>query len=222
VVDDAELVGDLGAAQDHDIGPLGVAREPLHHVELGGDQAPHGVREPLRDVVDRRVLAVHRAEAVGHVCVGKLGELVRELTPLGVVLAGLAGVEADVLEHGDLPVLEAPDGLAGRVAHGVGGERDVEAEQLAEAYGDRPQRVAVLRLALRPAQVRGHDHPGAGLGQGLDGRDAGPDPAVVGDLRAVQGHVEVRPDQDPFSRDALQELWGQPGVLPHSYRVSPT
>ena len=99
VVDDAELVGDLRAAEHDDVGPLRVLGEPLHHVELGGDQAAHRVREPLRDVVDRRLLAVHHAEPVGDEGVGQLGELVGELAALGVVLAGLAGVEPDVLEH---------------------------------------------------------------------------------------------------------------------------
>ena len=43
--------------------------------------------------------------------------------PLGVVLAGLARVEADVLQHRHLAVGEALDGAAGALADGVGGER---------------------------------------------------------------------------------------------------
>jgi len=48
--------------------------------------------------------------------------------------------------------------------------------------------------------VRHDDHPGAALGQLPYGRQAGPDPAVVGDPGAlrvgeVQRHVEVGPQQ---------------------------
>ena len=54
VVDHAELVGDLRAAEHHDVGPLGVLGEPAQHVDLGGDQPAHRVRQPLRDVVHAR------------------------------------------------------------------------------------------------------------------------------------------------------------------------
>ena len=92
VVDDAELVGDLRATEHDDVGPLRVLSQPLHHVELGGDQAAHRVREPLRHVVDRRLLAVHHAEPVGDERVGQPGELVRELATLRLVLARLPGL----------------------------------------------------------------------------------------------------------------------------------
>ena len=65
VVDDAELVGDLGAAEHDDVGALGVVGEPPQHVDLGRDQAARAVRQPQRDVVHAGVLAVHGAEAVG-------------------------------------------------------------------------------------------------------------------------------------------------------------
>ena len=199
VVDDAELVGDLRAAEHDDVGPLGVDGQPPQHVDLGGHQPAHRVREPLRHVVHGGLLAVHDAEPVGDERVGERGELVGERAALGVVLAGLAGVEADVLQQRDLAVGEAVDRRAGRVADGVGGERDVGAEQLAEPGGHRAQRVAVLGRALRAAEVGGHDHPGAGVGERLDRRHAGPDPAVVGDRGAVERDVQVGADQDPLA-----------------------
>ena len=67
VVDDAELVGDLRAAEHDDVRPLGVVGQPAQHLDLVEDQLAGGVREPLRDVVDARLLAVHDAEAVGDV-----------------------------------------------------------------------------------------------------------------------------------------------------------
>ena len=56
--------------------------------------------------------------------------------------------------------------------------------------------------------------PRAGVREGLDGRDAGADPAVVGDPLRVVGtlewHVQVRTDQDPLAGDVPQSV-----VLPH-------
>jgi hypothetical protein len=75
VVDDRELVGDLRAAEHHGIRARWVLGEPLEHVYLGGDQATHGRRQQLGDVIDRRLLAVHDAETVGHEGVGQAGEL---------------------------------------------------------------------------------------------------------------------------------------------------
>ena len=103
---------------------------------------------------------MHDAEAVGHERVRERGELVGERTALGVVLAGLARVEPDVLEHGDLAVLEPVDRRPRTLADRVGRERDVLAEQLTEPCGHRPQRVAVLRRALRATEVRDDDAPG--------------------------------------------------------------
>ena len=79
------------------------------------------------------------------------------------------------------PSLEPGDGLRGALAHGVGGEGDRPTEQLAEPRRDRRQGVRRVRRALGPAEVGDHDDPGAGVGERLDGRHAGADPAVVGD-----------------------------------------
>ena len=53
-------------------------------------QPAGGVRQPLGDVVDAGLLAVHDAEAVADERVGERGQLVGERAALGVVLAGLA------------------------------------------------------------------------------------------------------------------------------------
>ncbi len=137
---------------------------------------------------------MHGAEAVGDEQVGELGELVGELAALDRVLAGLGRVEADVLQQRDLAVLQRRDGGLGRLADGVGGERDRLAQQLAQAHGDRRERVLLVRLrvdALGAAQVRGDDDLGAALQQGAESGHRGADPAVVGDARAVERHVEV-------------------------------
>ncbi len=72
-------------------------------------QPAHGVRQPLGDVVHAGLLAVHDAEPVGDERIGQRGQLVGERAALGVVLAGLARVEPDVLQQRDLAVGQAFD-----------------------------------------------------------------------------------------------------------------
>jgi hypothetical protein len=200
LVDDGELVGDLGTAEHHDVGPLDVLGELLEHRDLGGDQLARGVREAGREVVDGGVLAVHGAEAVADVQVGELGELVGEGAALGVVLAGLTGVEAEVLQDGDLALAQAVDDGPGGLADGVRGERHLAAQQLTQPLRGGRQGVGRVRGALGAAQVGGDDDLGAVLGELGDRRLDGADPAVVGDGRAVERHVEVGADEDPLAR----------------------
>ena len=190
----------------HDVGPLRVLGQPAQHVDLLGDQAAHGVRQPLRDVVHARLLAVHDAEAVADEGVGQRGQLVGERTALGVVLAGLARVEPDVLEQRDLAVGERRRRSRWRTRRRCRRERHGGAEQLAEPVGDRTQRV-----------LSGRVRPSAGprcavtttraprVGELLDRRHAGPDPAVVGDPAAVERDVEVGADEDPLAPDSPPE-----------------
>ena len=157
VVDDAELVRHLGPAEHHDVRAGRVVEEPSERLHLGLHQQPGRAGEPLRHVVDAGLLAVHDAEPVGDERVGEAGEPVGQGAPLGVVLAGLAGLEADVLEHADLARCEGLDGGAGAVADDVVGERHGRVQQLGQPVGRRCERVARVRRALGPAEVRG-DH----------------------------------------------------------------
>ncbi|GAA3306758.1 hypothetical protein GCM10020295_63840 [Streptomyces cinereospinus] len=95
------------------------------------------------------MLAVHGAEAVADVDVGEGGEPVGEGGALGVVLAGLTGVEAQVLDDRDPAVGEAADGGLRGVADRVGGERDLGTEEFAEPGGGRGERERGVRGALR-------------------------------------------------------------------------
>ncbi len=146
-----------------------------------------------------------RAEAVAHVHVREGGEPVGELTALGVVLGGLAGVEAQVLDDRDLAGLEAVDRVVGGGADGVLGERDRGAEEFGEPLGGRQQREGQVRSTLGAAQVRGDDHLGARVGEGLDGGQNGADAAVVGDQAVGQRDVQVGADEDPLVVHAVGE-----------------
>jgi hypothetical protein len=128
------------------------------------------VRQALRHVVHAGLLAVHDPEPVRDVHVGEARELVGERAPLGVVLARLSRVEPQVLQQRHVAVGQGGDDRTSGLPDGVRRERHRTAQQLAEPGRDRRERVALLRNALRPAQVRAHDHAGAGLGQLPDRR----------------------------------------------------
>src|SRR5699024_7247465 len=77
----------------------------------------------------------------------------------------------------------------------VARESHVLAEQLAEAGRDGSEGVGRVDRALGAAEVGHEDDLRPGAGQPGDRRQGGTDPAVVGDGRAVEGHVEVGADQ---------------------------
>ena len=212
VADHGQLVRRLLAAEHHHEGPGRVGGELAQHRHLVPHQVSRGVREQQRQVVDGRVLAVHRAEPVAHVHLAEAGQPLRELAALGVVLAGLGRLKTHVLQHRDVLVAEAERGVLGRGPGHVGGERDGAAEQLAQPRRHRPQRRAagrprLERAARGPAKVREDDHPCPPVGQLADYRQAGPDPAVVGDLPGagfrdqVQRDIQVRPEQHAPAHD---------------------
>ena len=151
------------------------------------------------------MLAVHRAEAVVDEGVGQGGQLVGERAPLGVVLARLAGLEADVLQqHATSPSRRPgrPTDGRRRLAHDVGRQRHRLPEQLGQPLGDRgASEYSGFTCALGPAQVRRTTTSAPASASALDRRQAGPDPAVVGDRRVgVERDVEVGPDEHASGR----------------------
>ena len=88
------------------------------------DQAAGRVRQQLRDVVDARVLAVHDAEAVVDVRVGRARRAASANAPRSASsLLVSPGVEPQVLQQRDVAVGRAPATVAvRRLADRVGGE----------------------------------------------------------------------------------------------------
>ena len=111
VGDDAELVGDLGAAEDDAVGALGVTGDLGQGLDLLEDEQAGGRGQQLGNVVDGRLLAVDDTEAVGDEGVAELGVLAGQLLALFVDLGGLARVVADVLEQGDLALTQGGNRL---------------------------------------------------------------------------------------------------------------
>ena len=204
VVDDLDLVGDLGAADDGDEGLEGVGDgfaevlELLIHEEAGG-----GLRDEVGDALGGGVGAVGAAEGVVDVEVAEAGELAREVGVVGL----LFGMEAEVFEQEGLADFEVAGELGGDGADAVGGEGDVFVEiddlieELAEAIDDRAEAHGSDGLALGTAEVGAEDDFGLVAEGVLDGGDGLADAGVVEDLGAVlgEGNVEVDADEDALA-----------------------
>ena len=161
-------------------GRVGCSRQAEQHLDLGGEEATGGAGQVLRGPDDGRVGAVRRAEGVVHVGV----EAVDEPRDEGRVVALLPRVEAQVLEQLD------PRG------------------QLGEAGADRGHGVALVRRALRPAEVGRRDHGRALLLQPPDGGQRGADAEVVGDGTVLHRDVEVGAEQDASAVERREVLEG--------------
>ncbi len=202
--DHAELVGDLRTAEHHDIRPLGVLGEPIEHVELGRDQLPCGAREQLGQLVHARLLAVDDAEAIAHERIAEFGESRRERLALRFVLARLPRIEPEVLEEGDVAVLQTSHGLVCASTDGVAGEGHRLAQELAEALCDRGEAVPGVRCAFGAAEVRDHDDPGALVDQGIQRGNRRSHTAVVRDLAVLEGNVQVTADDDTLAGERTE------------------
>ena len=197
---------DLGPAEDDGVGAPGVLPQLAHDLNLGTDKLARRVWQQAGHVIHRGLGAVHHAEAVGDEGVGQPGQGRGKFSPLTVGLGRLPRVEAEVLQDEDVPVGHRRHGRGGLFADGLRDEGHRTAQELGEPLGDRLKGVLRVGLTLGPAQVRGHDDPRAGVGQREDRRDRGAHPAVIGDGRALQRHVEVAADQDRPAREPVQLL----------------
>jgi hypothetical protein len=152
------------------------------------------------------VLAVAGAEGVVDVGVAQLGHASHECVVLGLLLGGqllvgillglvrhgLASVEADVLKQHDVARLHAGHQGVGRGADDlVRAQLHRLAQQLAQALGAGLEAAFGIVGAVGPAQVA-HEHQLAALIDDLlDAGQGRTDSAVIRDLPALEGHVEV-------------------------------
>ena len=138
-----------------------------------------------------RVGAMRRSERVVDVHVSKGCQPLCERR----IVRLLAGLEADVLQHGHVAVAQCIDNAPGVVANHVVRHRHRCAEQLAEPRRHRRHPQRVVDAPLGTAQVRDHDHPRAAIAQCGDGGQRGPDAPVVDHAPVAHGNVEVLAEQ---------------------------
>ena len=146
------------------------------------DERAGGARQQLRELVDAGLLAVHDAEAVGHERVAERGELLGEGLALRLVLRGLPRVEPEVLEQGDVAVLQPVDGVLRAGADGVAARRSPACPAARRAAG-RPAPGCTSHPGApsgRP-EVGDHDHLRALSDQGVQGGNRRSHATVVRD-----------------------------------------
>ncbi len=212
-VDDVDLVGDLGAAEDDDEGAGGLVQfvaEELKfsfHEEAGGAGAA-ALGDDAGDAFGGGMSAMGGSEGIIDVEFGALGELGGEGGVVGLFLV----VEAGVLEQEDIPVLEHAGGLLGLFADTIVGEGDGAAEEVGEGGGDGPEGHGGLAFAFGPAEVGAEDEAGAAVDEELEGGEGFLDAGGVGNdhLPVFVLHGDVIVDTDKHSLAAhIQVANGQ-------------
>ena len=102
ILDDGDLVADLGATEDGDVGMLGIGGGAAQVLEFLLHEEAGDCRQEARNALGGGVGAVGRAEGIVHV---DLAQGRQRLGQIEVVLF-LAGVEAGVLKHQHIAGLE--------------------------------------------------------------------------------------------------------------------
>ena len=177
------------------------------HLDFAEEQTSAGVRQQARRADDRRVISMGCTEGLVHVHISEFGQIGAKRR----VALGLAGLEAQVLEHQDIA------GRGGRherlhTGAGDGGrQEDLEIEQLAETLGHRRHRVAGIGLPLRSAEMPARDDDRVTVAQPLDRGERGGDAEVVVDVPVGHGNVEVDAHERPRARERAEGLRGAGG-----------
>ena len=218
-VDHRDLVGHLRAAHDRDERARGVLENAGERPDLAFEQPPGGGGEQVGDALGARVRAVGDAEGVVDVHLGERRERTGEL---GIV-ALLAGLEADVLQHQHArPSRELAIRSSARTSrdHDAGGERRLaRPDQLAQARRRRaPSRAPPRRRPSGAVEV-GDEHQARALGAQLfDRGQRGADAGVVGDLHlAAPGsgrERDVEVDAHQHTPSAHVEIIEAPQAIP--------
>ena len=201
VLDHADLVGDLRAAEYGDEGPGGIREHLVEGLDLFLKQeARDGRLEVFCHALRRGVRAVRRTECVVHVEVAERRELLGE----GGVVLLLLLVEARVLQEKHVAVRELAAELLDLLADAVGRHLHGAPEELPQPLGRGREAELGLLLALRPAEVAHEDDLRAGVHEMPYRRQRGPDSRVVLDFAFRDRHVEVDAHQGPLAFDVAK------------------
>ena len=187
VVDDADLVGNLRAAQDGDQRTDGVFKGVAHEADLFLDQVAHGGGKIVGHAGGGAMGSVGGTESVVHEDLGQRRELFGKL---GVVL-GLARLKADVFQQHGFAVLQFGGKGLRAFAYHVLGQLDLFAQQLGKARGNGGHGELGIERALRAAQMGAEDQTRALIQQVLDGGQGSDDALVAGDDAVFHLHVEI-------------------------------
>ena len=195
VIDDVQLVGNLGAAQNGDEGTLGIGQGLAHDGDFLLHQVAADGGQIVRHTGGGGVGTVGGTEGIVHEHIRQGSQLLGQLR----IVLGLALDEPGVLQQHDLARLQGGGlGLSIRACY-VGSHDDLLAQQLGKPGSDHLQAQLFLPLALGLAHVGAEDDLGLVLHQILDGGQRGDDPLVGSDLAVLGGDVEVAAAQNALA-----------------------
>ena len=196
VVDDADLVGDLRAAEDGDERALRILESAAHDADLFADKvaADAGPAVGVKNVGyagGGGMSSVGAAESVVYVNVAQRRELLGKLR----IVLGLARLETDVLEKDGAAVLKTGDESLSGLADDVGSHLDVDAQKLGEPLRYGSEGVLGIGAALRPAEM-GAKHDSRAVGKKIfDRGERGDDALIAGDDAVRERDVEIAADK---------------------------
>ena len=198
MIENTDLGGNLGTADDSDEGTLGLGEDTGQRVDLLLEKEAGDGRQVSGGAHDGTLGAVSGAEGIENENVTIGSEL---LGDLGVVLL-LTLVETDVLENEDLARLDGGDSLGSLLAVSVGDKGNVETRELGELLGDRLK--GELRLeasTLGTAEVAHEDDASVVLNEIVDGGQGSLDTGGVANDAILDRHVEVNADENALAVD---------------------
>ena len=209
VLDDAELVGNLGATENDGewtLWAFGSARECLDFLL---DEQASCTWQNGCDIVVGALCAVNHAEAIGDEDVSELGELFSILVANSLILGGLFWVEAHVLEQNDVAILHSCNLSLSILTIGVMCENDVHTHELTEAGSNRSERELRNNLALWTAEMSHHDDLGTLIVQFGQSWECSTNTTIISNLRAIERDIKIGAHQNALAgkiTEILQSL----------------
>jgi hypothetical protein len=198
--DDANLIRHLGTAENNDK-RLRRFRQLMGKIlDLLFHQESHGrLLHELRDAGCAGMRPMRRAKGVVHVEIAQLRERFGERR----IVCFFARMEANVLQQCDIALVHVRDDLFRDLPDRVVAERDRMIDERVQIIADRPQRIFLDRLPLRPPEMRHQDRLRAIFAEVIDGRQTFTDASVIGDGALATpffgGNVEIDPDQQALA-----------------------
>jgi len=220
------------AADDHLIDLLD---EVAQHLQFAGnlrspgnrDEGPGRLLQRLADIIELLLdqetgaafLQEFRNGRIGGVAAVGIPEgivdidisVTRQLLGEAVVIGGLFGMEAEVLEQDHLSGLQRVDRLLDLGTDAVLDKPDFLPQEPRKTFRHGRKAHIGDDLSLRPAQMRHHDDNGAFIQCIIQRWQHRPDPGVIGDVQTtVHRNVEVEAEQNlfPLDVDAVDEFHG--------------
>ena len=199
IADDADLVADLGAAENGDERPLRMAQHLAQVLEFFlHEQAGRGLLHEAGDADRGGMSAMRGAESVVYVIVRQAGKLLGELGVVGFFF----GMEAEILQQQGLALFQPSGHLLGFRADAFGTEahvfsaRQLFVQQHAQAFSRGLEAHRRIGFALGPAEMGDQNQPRSVTESVLDGGQGFADASVVDDAAIFERDVEIDPHED--------------------------